>query len=59
MDYHKILLCFIVLYGSHNGNSISKHIIETLKQYDIYDKLTIVIANNIALNIRFLCLLLD
>jgi hypothetical protein len=59
MDYYKTLLHFIVLHGSHNGDSISKHIMETLEQYDIYDKLTIVIANNIVPNIRFLCLLLD
>jgi hypothetical protein len=59
MDYHKTLLHFIVLHGSHNGDSISKHIMEILKQYDIHNKLTTVTANNVAPNIRFLCLLLD
>jgi hypothetical protein len=59
MDYHETLLHFIVLYGSYNRDSISKHIIKTLEQYDIHNKLTIVTANNIIPNIRFLCLLLD
>jgi hypothetical protein len=59
MDYHETLLHFIILHSSHNGDSISKHIIETLEQYNIHDKLTIVMANNTAPNIRFLCLLSD
>jgi hypothetical protein len=59
IDYYETLLHFIVLHGSHNRDSISKHIIETLKQYNIHNKLTTVTANNAAPNIRFLHLLSD
>ena len=59
MDYYEILLYFIILYGSYNGDNISKHIIEIFEQYNIHNKLIIVIANNIVPNIRFLYLLLN
>jgi hypothetical protein len=59
MQYHETLLRFIVLHGSHNGESIAKHIMETLEQYNIRERLIAVTVDNAAPNMKFLRLLSD